>query len=40
MEEFHVNLVERYLEHQNKLILIALLINGNTTYFYILKYIV
>jgi hypothetical protein len=28
MEELHVNLMERYLKHQN-IILIALLINGN-----------
>jgi hypothetical protein len=39
MEKLHVNLMERYLKHQN-IILIALLINGDTTYFYELKYVV
>jgi hypothetical protein len=39
MEELHVNLMERYLKHQN-IILIPLLINGDTTYFYVIKYIV
>jgi hypothetical protein len=36
MEELHVNLMERYLKYQN-IILIALLINGDTTYFYVLN---